>query len=190
MIYRHLPTEIKIGEKVYPINQKGDYGMILDVLEVLGDTELNEHEKAYVALSIFYDFNIPDSANEINIAVKEMVRFINCGEDAAENTGAERPLMNWIADFPLLVAPINRVLGYDIRSSDCVHWWTVVSAYMEIGECMFQTFVSIRDKKRKGKKLEKWEKEVYQENRKKIDAVNGLSCSEKQQTQNYLDEDW
>ena len=40
---------------------------------------------------------------------------------------------------------------------------------MEIGESTFSTVVSIREKKRKGKKLEKWEQEYYKNNKSIID---------------------
>ena len=50
-----------------------------------------------------------------------------------------------------------------------MHWWTFLGYYMEIGECTLATIVSIRDKKRRGKKLEKWEQEYYRNNKKLID---------------------
>ena len=78
-------------------------------------------------------------------------------------------------DFPMLVAPINKVIGYDVRSVPYVHWWTFVAAYMEIGECSFSSVVDIRRKRRDGEKLDKAEQRYYEENREKIDAVSGLS---------------
>lgn len=179
---RFLPTEITINDKIYPINQKGDYGVILDILAVLEDKELQDSEKAYTALLIFYDFNLPKRQDELEIALKEMMSFINCGDDVKDDpsNNNKRPLMNWNKDFPLLIAPINRVLGYDIREKECVHWWTIVSAYMEIGECTFQTIVNIRSKKQRGKKLEKWEEEFYRDNRDKIDLPINFSAEEEQ----------
>lgn len=50
-----------------------------------------------------------------------------------------------------------------------MHWWTFFGLYMEIGESTFSTVVSIRDKKRKGKKLEKWEQEYYKNNKSIVD---------------------
>ena len=175
---RYLPTEIEISGKTYPINQKGDYGMVLDVLEVLSDKELTDQEKSLTALLIFYDFKLPDTEEELQIAGEKMIEFINCGEKNKPSN--KKPLMNWNKDFPLLVAPINRVLQYDIRERQYVHWWTVVSAYMEIGECTFQTVVGIRQKKQKHKKLEKWEEEYYRENRDKVDLDIDFSSEEEQ----------
>ena len=57
---------------------------------------------------------------------------------------------------------------------------------MEIGECTFSNIISIRSKKQKGQKLEKWEQNFYKENRKMIDLPHKLSKEE----QDFLDSDW
>ncbi len=72
-------------------------------------------------------------------------------------------LMDWEQDFPLIVAPVNRIMGCEIRSMRYLHWWSFLSAYMEIGECTFSAVVGIRQKKQKGKKLEKWEQDYVRE---------------------------
>ena len=55
---------------------------------------------------------------------------------------------------------------YDIETNTGgLHWWTFLSAYMEIGgDCLFSQIVSIRDKKARGKKLEKYEKDWLRRN--------------------------
>lgn len=174
---RRLPVCVTIDGHKYPINRKGDYEVILDVIAVLEDKELTERERPYVALNIFYDFNIPD---DVQKAWDEMLRFINCGETEKPGAQPPKPLMNWNKDYPVLVAPINRIVGYDIRSVEYVHWWTFVAAYMEIGECTFQTIVGIRNKKQKGKKLDDWEREFYRANRGKIDLGVEFSGEEEQ----------
>ena len=47
-----------------------------------------------------------------------------------------------------------------------------------IGEGQLSTVVSIREKKRKGKKLSDWEREFYQENREKVDFKLKYSAEE------------
>jgi hypothetical protein len=39
---------------------------------------------------------------------------------------------------------------------------------MEIGESTFTTYISIRDKLNRGKKLEKWEEKIVRDNRDKV----------------------
>ena len=85
--------------------------------------------------------------------------------------------MAWEQDFQYIVAPVNRVLGYETRALEYdqegntggVHWWTFLSAYMEIGDCLFAQIVGIRSKKAKGKKLDKTEQEFYRKNKEIVD---------------------
>jgi len=44
-----------------------------------------------------------------------------------------------------------------------------LSYYMEIGDCLFAQVVAIRDKKARGKPLDKQEREFYRRNRKMVD---------------------
>ena len=69
----------------------------------------------------------------------------------------------------MIAADIIKVAGHDVRSDSFCHWWTFVSYFMGIGEGQLSAIVSIRDKLRKHKKLEKWEKEFYNQNRSKVD---------------------
>lgn len=174
MINYELPKEITIDNVAYRINKDGDYRMVLDVISVLNDKDLSEEEKGFCALNIFYDFHIPDNMQK---AIDEMMIFVNCGEiEKKEST--KPPIMSWEQDFPLLVAPINKALGFEIRSVPYLHWWTFVSGYMEIGECSFSNIINIRSKKQKGVKLDKWEQEFYNENRSKVDLNVKLEKAE------------
>ena len=78
-------------------------------------------------------------------------------------------LIDWEQNFAYIVAPINRVIGQEIRAIPYLHWWSFISAYYEIGDCLFAQIVSIRNKKARGKKLDKWEQEFYQNNRALVD---------------------
>lgn len=95
--------------------------------------------------------------------------------------------MNWESDFSLIAAPVNRVLGYEIRAveydvennSGGVHWYTFLSAYMEIGDCLFAQVINIREKKAKGKPLNKTDKEFYRKNRDMVDIKIHYTETEK-----------
>lgn len=50
-----------------------------------------------------------------------------------------------------------------------LHWWTFLSAYMGIGDCLFAQVVRIRDIKARGKKMDKQDREFYRRNRDLID---------------------
>lgn len=166
MIY-DLPTSVEIGGEEYKI--RSDYRAILDILTALNDPELSDAEKFYVAMDIFYtDYdNIPVDCQEE--ALKKCFWFIGGGkEDDGKKPGPR--LMDWEQDFPLIVAPVNRVLGWEVRSAEYLHWWTFLSAYMEIGgNCTFNMVVGIRDKQARGKPLDKSEKEWLRRNRDLVD---------------------
>ena len=179
-----LPYSVNIDGKKINIRNKCDFRVVLDVIEALNDEDLTEQEKIQCALYIFYGEELAKVSN-YEEAVEQMLIIVNGGEEETEQTEKPR-LMDWKHDFPILVAPINRVLNCEIRSVDYLHWWTLLSAYYEIGECTFQNVVSIRSKRMKGKKLEKWEEEFYRENRKMIDLPQKLTKEE----QDFLDSDW
>ena len=53
-----------------------------------------------------------------------------------------------------------------------------MSFFQAIGEGQLSTVVAIRDKLRKGKKLEKWEQDFYRENKSRIDFKKKYSAEE------------
>ena len=124
-------------------------------------------ERVLTMLQILYiDFDtIPPS--EWRKAAEKAKDFIDCG---MKDDGKPKPrLMDWEQDAPIIVPAVNKIAKIDVRSVEYMHWWTFFGYYMEIGECLLATVVNIRDKKRKGKKLEKWEKEFYQNNKSLVD---------------------
>lgn len=168
-----LPKTVNICGTEFAVRY--DYRVILEIFEVLNEPDISDQERALAVLQIFYVEwqEIPD----YEAAIKECINFINCGR--TEEPGKKQPqLVNWEQDYQIIVAPINRVLGYEIRAKEYdpetntggVHWYTLVSAYMEIGgDCLFSQVVRIREKKAKGKPLDKAEKEFYRKNRELVD---------------------
>ena len=171
-----LPTSAVINGTEYDI--RSDYRAILDIISVMCDSSANDKERAYVTLSIFYpDFeSIPSS--DYQEALDFCLLFINGGVD--EKPGPPKPkVMDWKQDFPLIVSPINKALGFEIRSVDYLHWWTFLAAYQEIGDCLFAHVVSIRRKKKRGQKLDKSDQQFYRENRQLIDLRVEMTTEEK-----------
>jgi hypothetical protein len=93
--------------------------------------------------------------------------------------------MDWEQDFQYIVAPINRVVGQEIRSIPYLHWWSFVSAYYEIGDCFFAQIVRIRNKKAKGALKDKADKEFYKENRSLIDFKTNYTSAEEAMLKNW-----
>lgn len=168
-----LPKSVEIGGEQFAIRY--DFRVILDIFEVMNDPELSEEERSYVMLQIFY-VDV-DQISDFPRAMRECIKFINGGVEKPEAKEKAPKLVDWKKDFQYIVGPINRILGYEIRGNEYdpisntggVHWYTFISAYMEIGECLFSQIVRIRDKKAKGKPLDKADKEFYRKNAELVD---------------------
>lgn len=168
-----LPTSLEVGGKEYAI--RTDYRVILDILAAMNDPEIfvpgmteeeKKMEQSMTMLQILYiDFDSmpPKDWQE---AMKKAVDFIDCGIK-----GDDKPKprsMDWEQDAPIIAPEISKIAGRDIRIGK-THWWEFFGYYLGIGEGVFNTIVSIREKKRKGKKLEKWEQEFYRNNKSLVD---------------------
>lgn len=176
-----LPTSLEIDGIEHPI--RSDYRAALDICAALSDSEFTNNEKIMALLEILY--GDCEAIENIEEAVKKALWFISCGDDSTPQR--KRPkLMDWQQDFAYIVAPVNRIAGCEIRSLPYLHWWTFISYYYEIGECTFSNIISIRNKRAKGKKLEKWESEFYRDNRKMIDLKSGLSDNDKELLKEFL----
>lgn len=161
-----LPTSVTVCGTDYQI--RSDYRAVLDICTALTDLELSDQEKAIVMLDIFYPGISDMPQGHYEEAVKQCFWFINCGEDEPAQRNAPK-LVDWEQDFKYIVAPVNRVMGTEIRSLEYMHWWTFVSAYYEIGDCTFAQIVRIRDMLARGKQLDKVEREWYEKNRHLVD---------------------
>ena len=158
-----LPTALTVGGKEYAI--RSDYRVALDILLALTDVELSDTDKALEAIECLYVDEIP--AEHLQEALEKCYWFIRGGEEVREQN--QPRLVSWEQDFNLIAAPISKVVGQDIRGMEYLHWWTFLSAYMGIGDCLFAQIVGIRDKKARGKALDKVDREFYRRNRDLID---------------------
>ena len=180
-----LPVAVDIDGKEYAIRNKCDYRVVLDVIEALTDDELEMENRVQCALFIFYEDL--SGCKDFKKATSEMIKIINYDEQSNEVEDNKPPIMSWQHDFPQLAPPISRVLGYDVRTPDkYTHWYSFLGGYMEIGECTFSTIVSIRSKRAKGKKLDKWEEEYIREHRKMVELPRKLTAEEEE----FLNSDW
>ena len=175
-----LPVSTIINGKTVPFN--ADFRDILKILNILSEPNLLEIERIEIALEMFY--NNDEYKEDIDLAISEMNLFISGGVEEKPSNGNEKPLYDWDKDYQLIAAPVNKVLGYDCRGKDFLHWWTFLSAFMEMGECTLNTYMGIREKLNKGKKLEKWEEKIYKEN---VDKIR-LTPKYDDETQRIIDE--
>lgn len=159
-----LPKSLCIDGKEYEI--RSDFRAILDILSAYNDSQFNDQEKTMIMLKIFYKDKI--SADCLREACDKAIEFIDYSFEDFKKRKAHK-LMDWNQDAPILIPAINKVAGREIRSIPYLHWWTFMSLYMEIGEGLYSQVINIRNKKIKGKKLEKWEQEFYRDNKSLVD---------------------
>ncbi len=180
MMYE-LPTSVEVGGTEYEV--RSDYRAILDICAALSDPDLNDNDRGEIVLEIFYPGLDEISPADYNEAIQKCFWFVRCGED--EPRGKTPKLMDWGKDFRLLVNPVNRVIGAEIRSVKYLHWWTFIGAYLEIGDCFFSQIIGIRNKKMLGRSLDKSEQEFYRKNRNAIDLKTSYT-----ETENELLKQW
>lgn len=178
-----LPTSIEIGGVDYVIRY--DFRAIIDILLACVDPEIPYDEcRATVMLDIFYeDFqNIPKELHEE--AIKKAVDFIDMGiKDDGRKVHRK---MDWEQDAPLIVSAVNPIIGHDVRRSEPTHWWTFLSAFLEIRESLFSEIVSIRSKLSRGEKLEKAERQFYKENRTMVNLKSKYTAQEDEILKEWL----
>lgn len=185
-----FPTSLNIGGTDYEI--RTDYRAVLDLLTALNDNDLTDEDKqieAYMKSRVILEIMFPQCddipAEHLQEAFDKVVEFIDMGitEDSRKPK-----TMDWEQDAPILIPAINKVLNCEIRAEKYIHWWTFLGAYMGIGESLFSNIVSIRQKKAKGKKLDKWEMEFYKENKSLIDfkQKDQRSDEEKEMLRDYF----
>lgn len=162
-----LPTTVSFGEETHKI--RTDFRVILEIITMLEDQELSGNDKTEALLEMFY--LEPDEIRDINGAVSAAYDFIDAGSKRKKKKSAR--LTDWNKDFEYIIAPVNRVLGYEARAVDYdpetnkggVHWWTFIAAYMEIGgDCLYSQIVTLRDKQARKAKLEKYERDWLRRN--------------------------
>lgn len=166
-----LPTSADIGGVSYSIN--ADFRDILDIFRYLNDPDRPEYLRWRIAVALFYEGDIPQE--HLQEAMDYLADFISCGE----MDGKPGPkLLDWDQDAQIIVADVNKVAATEIRSLPFLHWWTFVAYFNAIGEGQLSTVVSIRDKLRRGKPLEKWEKDYYRKNKERVDLKQKYSADE------------
>ena len=86
-------------------------------------------------------------------------------------------------DAQTIVADVNKAAGMEIRAGEFLHWWTFLSWFYGIGDGQLSALVSVRDKLRRGQKLEGWERDFYRQNKQQVDLKKRYSREELRERQ-------
>lgn len=158
-----LPQTLEVCNKHYAI--RSDFRDILKIISAYNDKDLSDQEKVFVCLRrIYKDLDaMPKDKDTYAEAFKAATEFMEC------RLSSDKPspkVVNWEKDEQLIFPAINKVAGMEVRSVDYLHWWTFLGYFQAIDrDDLWGVVLTIRQKKAKGKKLEKHEKEFLAANR-------------------------
>ncbi len=177
-----LPTSLNIAGTDYKI--RSDFRAILDILKYFSDPNYGNYERWEICFTILYEDyeNMPPYQKEE--AAKAALSFIDAG--ISEEEKKKPTLMDWEQDAPIIIPAVNKVMGKEVRSIPYLHWWTFMGAYMEIGESLFKQVLNIRQKKKKGEHLEKWEDKFYRDNKNLCDLKKKYTEAELEKQRELL----
>lgn len=173
-----LPSELHIGGRDIPIRNT-DYRQALIVVSAIQDPNLTDREKYYIMVDALVGVN-NISQDEYTEAIQQCAWYIDGGNNYSNN--APKPkLVDWEHDEQIIFSAVNNVAGKELRSESYCHWWTFIGYFNEIRDGVFSQVVTIRQKKAKGKKLEKSEREFYSDNKDMIDIKRKYSDEEQKE---------
>jgi Bacteriophage Gp15 protein. len=162
-----LPKTLTVDKFEYDICS--DFRPALRSIMAFEDSEISAEAKFQILLINTYgEDNIPNDTEE---AIRQAIWFLDCGKEPDEQgEGKKSPrLMSWAKDEQLIFSSINKKAGYSVRQCEYLHWWDFVGLFLEPCESFFSQVLAIRAKRAKGKKLEKYEKDFYEQNKDIVD---------------------
>lgn len=177
-----LPEALTINGRLCAIN--ADFRNILRIFEAFGDSSLTKEEKAFICIKRLYKQDIP--LNCLDEAIRKAFWFCD-GGDIPKTKPEKVRTLDWTHDGGILFPAVSRAAGVvDVRALPFLHWWTFLGLFGEIGDGLFSTVVHIRQKKAKGRKLEKWEREFYSKNKALVDIRTPEEQAEIDETEEFL----
>lgn len=167
-----LPLALDVGGRSYPV--RADFRSVLRIIAAFNDPELTDEEKVYVCLRQLYKGFSQIPPEHYAEAYKQAVWFINCGQEPSERSSPR--VVDWEKDEQLIFPAVNKVAGQEVRAAQFMHWWTFMGCFQSIDrEDTYGYVLMLRQKKAKGKQLEKWEQEFWNNNRELCDLHTAAS---------------
>ena len=156
-----LPTSLAVGDREYNIIT--DYRACLTVIQAMNDPEMESAEKVEVAMLLFEDIETIPS-EDYQAAYDAVLNFLD--HRAGDKKRPSPRVLDWEQDEDILFPAINRAAGFEVREAPYMHWWSFLGYLMAVdSDSVLSHVLSLRNKKAKGKRLEKWEAEYWNANR-------------------------
>ena len=110
-----LQDAVTIDGRSYRI--RTDFRVILEIFVMLQDPELDDGDRTEALMQMFY----VDRPENVKAAIEAFASFV----DPRPRSDRKRPgLVDWEADFDLIAAAVNHVLGTECRALPHLHWRT------------------------------------------------------------------
>lgn len=156
-----LPQQAAFGGKTYDLNT--DFRVILKIFRAFREDSMPPMLRWLVALRLFYRQKVEKDHRQE--AMEYLEDFLSCGSRGA----SAQPLFDWDRDGAAIIAGVNAAAGQEVRALPYVHWWTFLGWFHAMPPGAFSTVLSLREKLRKGQKLEPHEQQFYRENKDMVD---------------------
>ena len=175
-----LPKSLEVDGKEYEINS--DFRTVLVIFQAYNDPELTDFEKMEVCLQCIYK----ERPKNVEAALEKAMWFLD-GGDMPKSKQAPVKIMDWEYDQSMYFPAVNKAAGYETREVEYLHWWSFLGLFNEIPEGLYSQVMNIRSKRAKGKKLEKYEVEFYNDHKELINIKEKLTEEELAQEQADLE---
>lgn len=172
-----LPTSFRINGKTYPINT--DFRIALIVMQASNDPRLSDQQKANLILDALIGKE-KLRKEDVQEIYEKCIWFLDGGRQF-DRQKKSRKLMDWEQDEQLIFSAVNDIARVETRIQPYIHWWTFLGYFNEIKEGLFSSVIMIRQKRAKGKTLDKSEREFYRENKELIDLKQKYTPEEQKQ---------
>lgn len=180
-----LPKALEVGGQMYEI--RSDFRVMLQIFTALADPDLDSRDKCCITLKCLYKNSDSIPPEHISEAIEKAYWFAD-GGDIPKGKPAPVKIIDWQQDEHLIFPAVNKAAGYETRAVKYLHWWSFLGLFSEVGEGLFSQVMSIRTKRAKGKKLDKWEQEFLNGHRHLVELKERLS--EEEQAAERSDEEF
>ncbi|WP_035293770.1 bacteriophage Gp15 family protein [Clostridium sp. KNHs214] len=127
-----LPTFVEIEGKEFEINTDFRTSILFELL--MQDDNVNEEEKIYMALELYY----PEIPPNINEAIDQMLWFYRCGKDIKESKGTGKgkstQIYNFEYDDDYIYSAFLDQYGVDLQDVNYLHWWKFKAMFKSLKE--------------------------------------------------------
>lgn len=175
-----LPKSLEVDGKEYEINS--DFRTVLVIFQAYNAPELTDFEKMEVCLQCIYK----ERPKNVEAALEKAMWFLD-GGDMPKSKQAPVKIMDWEYDQSMYFPAVNKAAGYETREAEYLHWWSFLGLFNEIPEGLYSQVMNIRSKIAKGKPLEKYEVEFYNDHKELINIKEKLTEQELAQEQADLE---